>query len=147
MITQLALLVLLLAALGYFLFTVFRRLERMRGAQPPLPRIDLGRRLVATFLEVMLQTRVIRDRPLAGFLHALVMWGFFAFAWVSMEHILQGLAGLENAALDRSWYGTFAAVWAVAVLVGIVGLAYRRFVVRPPQLGGGLCIVRLGGRR
>ena len=135
MITQLALLVLLLAALGYFLFTVFRRLERMRGAQPPLPRIDLGRRLVATFLEVMLQTRVIRDRPLAGFLHALVMWGFFAFAWVSMEHILQGLAGLENAALDRSWYGTFAAVWAVAVLVGIVGLAYRRFVVRPPQLG------------
>ena len=107
----------------------------MRRARPALPRINLARRLASTFLEVMLQTRVIRDRPLAGFLHALVMWGFFAFAWVSLEHILQGFAGLESAAADQGWYGTFAAVWAVTVLVGIIGLAYRRFVVRPPQLG------------
>ncbi len=107
----------------------------MRRARPALPRINLARRLASTFLEVMLQTRVIRDRPLAGFLHALVMWGFFAFAWVSLEHILQGFAGLESAAADQSWYGAFAAVWAVAVLVGIIGLAYRRFVVHPPQLG------------
>ena len=135
MITQLALLLLWLAALAYFLRTVYTRLEKMRQAEPPLPRIDLGRRLVWTFVEVMLQTRVIRDRPVAGVLHALVMWGFFAFAWVTIEHIHQGFAGLESAVLDRSWYGTFAAVWAVAVLVGIIGLAYRRFVVHPPQLG------------
>ena len=135
MITQIALLLLLLAALAYFLRTVYTRLEKMRRAEPPLPRIDLRRRLVSTFLEVMLQTRVIRDRPVAGVLHALVMWGFFAFAWVTIEHIHQGFAGLESAVLDRSWYGTFAAVWAVAVLVGIIGLAYRRFVVHPPQLG------------
>ena len=135
MITQLALSLLLLTALGYFSRTVYTRLARMRGAEPPLPRIDLGRRLVSTFFEVMLQTRVIRDRPVAGLLHALVMWGFFAFGWVSIEHILQGFAGLENAVADLSWYGTFAAAWAVAVLVGIVGLAYRRFIARPPQLG------------
>ena len=135
MITQLALLVLLLAGPAYFLRTVYERLKRMRRARPALPRINLARRLASTFLEVMLQTRVIRDRPLAGFLHALVMWGFFAFAWVSLEHILQGFAGLESAAADQSWYGAFAAVWAVAVLVGIIGLAYRRFVVHPPQLG------------
>ncbi len=135
MITQIALLLLLLAALAYFLRTVYTRLEKMRRAEPPLPRIDLRRRLVSTFLEVMLQTRVIRDRPLAGLLHALVMWGFFAFGWVSIEHIHQGFVGLEEAAPAQSWYGTFAAVWAVAVLVGIVGLAYRRFIVRPPTLG------------
>ena len=110
----------------------------MRRARPALPRINLARRLASTFLEVMLQTRVIRDRPLAGFLHALVMWGFFAFAWVSLEHILQGFAGLESAAADQSWYGAFAAVWAVAVLVGVIGLAYRRFVVHPPSWGRSL---------
>ena len=91
MITQIALLLLLLAALAYFLRTVYTRLEKMRRAEPPLPRIDLRRRLVSTFLEVMLQTRVIRDRPLAGLLHALVMWGFFAFGWVSIRAHPPGL--------------------------------------------------------
>ena len=135
MIAQLVLLFLLLSALAYFLSSVFRRLAGMRGARPPLPRVDLGRRLPSMLFEVLLQTRVIRGRPLAGFLHALVMWGFFAFAWVTVEHVHLGFSGLENAAPSRSWYETFAAVWAVAVLAGIVGLAWRRFVVRPPQLG------------
>jgi Fe-S oxidoreductase len=63
------------------------------------------------------------------------MWGFFAFAWVSLEHLWLGIAGLERGGRDESWYGTFAAVWAVAVLVGIVGLAFRRFALRPTSLG------------
>ena len=135
MISPLILLLAIALSLGYFLKVVWRRLEPIRAAKSSLPRVQLFPKLCTTFIEVMFQTRVIRDRPLAGTLHALVMWGFFAFGWVSMEHMAAGFAGLAGAEPDTSWYGTFAAVWALAVLVGIIGLAYRRFVIRPSQLG------------
>ncbi|HUG82343.1 MAG TPA: (Fe-S)-binding protein, partial [Bryobacterales bacterium] len=57
------------------------------------------------------------------------------FAWVTFEHTLQGFRGLETARPDETWYGAFAAAWAVAVLVGIIGLSFRRFALRPKALG------------
>ncbi len=135
MFVRLVFLALCAASLGYFLKILWTRLRALPQARPKLPTDHLGRRLAGAFAEVMLQTRVIRERPVAGFLHALVMWGFFAFAWVSIQHLSLAVTGLEPGPVDRSWYGAFAALWAVAVLVGIGGLAFRRFVLRPPSLG------------
>lgn len=100
---------------------------------PPGP---IGKRLWRTFAEVILQSRVIRDRPVAGIFHALVLWGFFAFAWVSLKHLSLGIRGLEYADESLGWYGGFAAAWAIVVLAGIVALSFRRFVLRPQALGG-----------
>jgi Fe-S oxidoreductase len=131
-----ALFVLVLAAsLWSFARTVRCRFRFPIQSVPPLSRDRIAARLWRVFLEVMLQTRVLRDRPVPGLLHALVMWGFFAFAWVSLEHLWLGLRGLDGATPDTSWYGWFAAAWAVAVLIGILGLALRRFVLRPKWLG------------
>jgi len=145
MVAKIILLLLCLASVGYFLKIVAGRLGAMRTAKSKLKVDRVGERLWRTFKEVMLQTRVIRDRPIPGILHAMVMWGFFAFGLVSMEHFALGFMGLENAHRDESWYGWFAAGWAVAVTVGIVGLAFRRFVLRPKILGdklsGGSAIV------
>ena len=124
-----------LAAVSYFAYQVARRLRLLGSARADLafdrPLARLGR----VFREVILQERVLRRRPVAGLLHALVMWGFFVFAWVSAEHLALGVIGLDRAEPDPSWYGTFAAVWALAVLAGILGLAFRRFVLRPKPLG------------
>jgi Fe-S oxidoreductase len=131
-----ALLGLLLAAsLSSFVVSVRRRFRFPIQSTPPLPSDRLAARLWRVFCEVLLQTRVIRDRPVPGLLHALVMWGFFAFAGVSVEHFWLGFRGLDGARPDPSWYGAFAAAWAVAVLAGIAGLAFRRFVLRPRWLG------------
>jgi Fe-S oxidoreductase len=142
--------VFLLAALcsvGYFAWVVARRLGPLRVARANLRFDGIGSRLGRVFREVMLQTRVLRQRPIPGLLHALVMWGFFVFAWVSAEHLALGVIGFEHAERDESWYGWFAAIWAGAVLVGIVGLAFRRFVLRPAALGakfsGGSAMVAL----
>ncbi|MBI3694111.1 MAG: 4Fe-4S dicluster domain-containing protein [Acidobacteria bacterium] len=123
------------ASLWVFARTVYRRLHFKIQKVPSLPFDHLGARLWRVFAEVGLQTRVIRDRPVAGILHALVMWGFFAFAWVSLRHLSLGIRGLDAAEPETSWYGAFAAVWAIAVLVGILGLSFRRFVLRPKVLG------------
>lgn len=119
----------------------------MRAAAQNLRFDNLGARISRVIREVLFQSRVLTQRPAAGLMHALVMWGFLVFAYVSLEHVSLGVIGLEHAERNESWYGWFAAVWAAAVLVGILGLAFRRFVLRPPALGeklsGGSALVAL----
>ena len=98
--------------------------------RPFWPRL---RRFVA---EVALQTLVIRERPLPGVAHALVFWGFCAFALVTVNHVASGF-GLRlfthESAFGR-FYAAFAAVFAALAAIGIAGLAVRRFIVRPRWL-------------
>src|ERR1700730_997765 len=124
-----------LGSVWLFLATLNRRLSSVLTRHWDLQLDNIPRRLWRVFVEVILQYRVVRDRPLIGILHAAVVWGFLVFAWVSAEHLLLGILGLEYAMPAHGWYGTFAAVWAVAVIVGMAGLSFRRFVLRPKVLG------------
>jgi heterodisulfide reductase subunit C len=98
---------------------------------------DLAPRAGAFVWEVMLQGKVIRDRPLPGIAHAFVFWGFCAFALVTLNHIAAGF-GLTLIPRE-SWFGrfyfAFVALFAAAVAVSIAGLFIRRFVIRPKWLG------------
>ena len=97
----------------------------------------LGRRLRDFIWEVMLQAKVIRERPLAGLAHALVFWAFCAFAVVTMNHCAMafGAGFLDPAGPVGRIFFYVAAAFAVACAVGIFGLFVRRFVVRPKWLG------------
>ena len=77
-------------------------------------------------------------RPLPGLAHAFVFWGFCAFALVTLNHVAVGLGigFLDPQGLLGRFYFYFAAVFAVACAVGILGLFVRRFFVRPRWLGG-----------
>jgi len=93
---------------------------------------------VATFVwEVLLQGKVIRDRPLPGIAHAFVFWGFLAFGLVTFSHVMEGfrLPGLASAGVLGRGYYAFVALWAVAVAIAIAGLFWRRFITRPLWLG------------
>ncbi len=126
-----------LLALSVWLFskTLNRRLFVLFPKPWQLPHSSIGRGFRRVFLEVLLQYRVVRDRPIAGMLHAVVVWGFLAFAWASLEHLSLGVRGFEHVSQAHTWYGAFVAVWALAVLAAIIGLAFRRFVLRPKALG------------
>jgi Fe-S oxidoreductase len=130
-----------LAAASVYLFwrrfgPIVRKIVRSRKdpdfrLSPILPR-------VRDFIwEVMLQGKVIRQRPLAGWAHALVFWAFCAFAVVTLNHcaMLFGSAFLNPAAAAGRFYSYFAALFAIACAVGIAGLFVRRFLVRPKWLG------------
>ena len=136
MVDQIVLALIVLASTAYFLLAIWKRLSLMRKSREKNLNLDgVGKRLWRVIAEVLLQVRVIRERPLVGLMHALVVWGFTAFAWVSLEHIGHGIHGFALAQASRSWYSDFAACWAVAVLLGIFGLSFRRFVLRPKTLG------------
>jgi len=105
--------------------------------EPDFHLAPIGRRVWDFVWEVMLQAKVIRERPLAGVAHALVFWAFCAFALVTLNHCatIFGLGFLDPAGEIGRIYFDFAAAFALACAVGIAGLFFRRFVVRPKWLG------------
>jgi Fe-S oxidoreductase len=87
--------------------------------------------------EVLLQAKVIRERPLPGVAHALVFWAFCAFALVTLNHcaMIFGVGFLDPAGRVGRLYFEIAAIFAIACAAGILGLFVRRFLVRPKWLG------------
>ncbi len=134
-LAQAVFLVLLAVSLWLFSKTLNRRLFALFPKPWDIPDSAIASGLRRMFLEVLLQYRVVRDRPTAGILHATVLWGFLAFAWASLEHLSLGIRGFAHAGHAHTWYGIFVAVWAVAVLIAISALAFRRFALRPKALG------------
>ena len=127
----LALLAVSVFLFGWRLVVVLCRIRRSKpdadfNLRPLLPR-------VSKFVwEVLLQAKVIRERPWPGVAHAFVFWGFCAFALVTINHVSEAFGwGLGLGMVYRG----VAAVFALAVAVSIVGLAARRFIVRPKWLG------------
>ena len=115
---------------------VWRNIRKSKN-DPGFHLRPMGRRVGVFLWEVMLQGKVIRQRPLPGLAHALVFWGFCAFALVTANHFAEGfgLGFLDRDGMFGRFYFGLAAVFAVMVAIGIVGLAVRRFVVRPKWLG------------
>jgi Fe-S oxidoreductase len=91
---------------------------------------QLGRRIARVVVEVFLQWRVIKGRPIVGTLHALVFFGFILFAFETTDHFLEPfqvpflafLFGSAEAAVKL-----FLVAVAVLVIAGITGLFIRRF--------------------
>ncbi len=104
---------------------------------PDFHLFPIGKRIRDVVWEVLLQGKVIRQRPLAGFAHALVFWAFCAFVLVSLNHCAAvfGLSFLNPAGSFSRFYFYFAALFAIACAAGILGLFIRRFFVRPKWLG------------
>jgi Fe-S oxidoreductase len=112
-------------------------LQRIRAAKrdADFSIRPVGRRVLDLVMEVALQAKVIRERPLVGLAHALVFWGFCAFALVTLNHIATGFGHPFLDGWAGDFYSLFAASFAVLVSVSIAGLFVRRFVLRPRWLG------------
>lgn len=131
--------VLIAASTGLFFRRFSPVLSRILRSRPD-PGFSLGsigKRAWDFFSEVMLQSRVISQRPLPGIAHAFVFWGFCAFALVTIDHFARGFGFPlfdPAGAFGRIYFG-MAAAFAVAVMASIAGLFIRRFLVRPKWLG------------
>jgi Fe-S oxidoreductase len=133
------LLVFLLTSLSLFWYRFRRVLNIIRQARstPDFEVAPVGPRIRRFVWEVMLQGKVIEQRPLPGLAHAFVYWGFLAFGLITINHIGSafGMRFITPDAGFGSFYFGFVAVWAIVVAVSITGLFIRRFVARPVWLG------------
>src|SRR5215471_10380315 len=133
------LIVLLAGSVGLFWWRFRNVVDALRRSRPT-PDFELapiGSRIRTFLWEVMLQGKVIEQRPLPGLAHAFVYWGFLAFALITLNHLATpfGLRFLDPDSGFGAFYVWFVAVWAVAVAISIAGLFARRFLVKPKWLG------------
>jgi Fe-S oxidoreductase len=136
---KIVLALLVCASLAGFLFR-FRRVVGIIAAAKPDADFRLGSlapRIRDFVFEVLLQSKVIQQRPVAGLAHAFVFWGFCAFSIITINHFATGFGSpllSRHNAFGVFWFG-LAALFAVAVAISISYLAARRFIARPVWLG------------
>lgn len=133
---QVILTLLIVISLCLFFQPVWKRLRLVWRAKGRLSLDRPERRFVRFLKEVCFQSKVIGQRPLPGLSHTLVFWGFVVFLLETIHHFATayGWYPLGHGAFHQV-YGGIVALFAALVIVGITGLAFRRFVLRPEALG------------
>ena len=115
------LVVILLTSFGLFWWRFRKVLNVIRGSRTTtdFELSPLGPRIRQFLWEVMLQGKVIEQRPLPGLAHAFVYWGFLAFALVTINHIASAFNArfLIHDSNFGSFYLGFVAVWTVAMAI------------------------------
>ena len=122
-----------LAGAGAFSWIAWnRRLKHVWPKRNEIKIINKGGFLPGV-IEVVFQTKVLANRPVAGFFHMLVFYGFLAFGAKSATHFLNGLLGLQHP-IPLPYLDEALVVFSGLVLLSCVFLAIRRYTVMRHQL-------------
>jgi Fe-S oxidoreductase len=119
----------LLLTIAVFGYTVNRLIKFFRFTRPAFPVRDFGKRFKLMLTVAFGQTKIFR-RPVIGFLHALVFWGFCVILIGSIEMVIDGLAGTERSLrfLGPGYNFIIASgdIFAILVAISIVIFLVRR---------------------
>src|SRR5215217_1602333 len=136
--------ILFLAGLGAFAAQVARRVQLIAAAPNTFSTADLGFRVNRFVVDVVMQWRTIKERPLPGLMHAFVFWGFVAFGGYTLTEFLYGLGIVDLT--HAGWFHVYRLAltpFATVVLLGIAYLFIRRAFIRPVALGTKISIESL----
>ncbi len=86
----------LLITIGAFAYTVNRIVSFFKFTRPAFPVKDFGKRFRIMLSVAFGQTKIFR-KPVIGFFHALVFWGFCVIIFGSIEMVTDGLSGSDRA--------------------------------------------------
>jgi len=119
----------LLITLGIFFYTVSRLIKFFSFTRPAFPVRDIWKRFRLMMRVALAQAKIFR-KPVLGFFHALVFWGFCIILFGSIEMIIDGLAGTERVlSFLGPVYNFIIAtgdVFAVIVAIAIIIFLSRR---------------------
>ncbi len=129
----------LLLTLGVFTYTALRIIALFRLTKPAFPIRNIGRRFSLMLNVAFGQTKIFR-RPLIGFFHALVFWGFCVILFGSIEMVIDGLTGSEKALKFLGVvYDIIMAsgdIFALLVAISIVIFLVRRLFLHVKRFEG-----------
>lgn len=115
--------------------TVDRIVRILRRGQGNVDWNVARQRLVSVLIKTITFQPVFRLRFWPSLFHGLVAWGFLYYLLVNVLDTLAGyIRGFEIPGRIGDLYRLGGDVLSVAVLVGMVALALRRFVLRPATL-------------
>ena len=135
-IEKIALIVFLLSGLSFFFYHLLLRLKIVLKGKLDFRIDNLPKRLLRVFNEVILHKKVVSgNRKFSGLMHAFVMYGFIFFGLITINHFLMPFDIPFLGEFREDYFKYFGGPWAVLCSCGILGLAYRRFVVKPKALG------------
>jgi heterodisulfide reductase subunit C len=119
----------LLLTIGAFSFTISRIVSFFRFTRQAFPVKDFGKRFGVMLNVAFGQTKIFR-RPVIGFFHALVFWGFCVIIFGSIEMVIDGLTGTDRVLqILGPVYNVIIAsgdIFALLVAVSIVIFLTRR---------------------
>lgn len=119
----------LLLTLGIFSWTINRLIKYFKFTRPAFPVGDFGKRFSLMLKVAFGQTKIFR-RPVIGFFHALVFWGFCIILFGSIEMVIDGLTGSERALSFLGGFYNFLMasgdIFAVLVAISILVFLSRR---------------------
>ena len=95
MTKQIVFAITLLITLGVFTYTTLRVISFFRLTRPAFPVRDFGKRFGIMMKVAFGQTKIFR-RPVIGFFHALVFWGFCVIIFGSLEMVIDGLTDRKS---------------------------------------------------
>lgn len=129
-----------LAVLTSLYFTwqgVKRIIENIASGQGKPNWNQVARQAAGAIFKFLTFQPVFRFRFLPSLLHSLIGWGFIAFLLINLADLIYGYTGwrmLESTGIFGNAYRLLADIANVAILVGILGMAARRFLFRPDTL-------------
>lgn len=139
MIKQIVFAVALLVTLGVFTYTILKLIALFKLTRPAFPIKDIGKRISVTIKVAFGQTKILR-RPVIGFMHALVWWGFLVILVGSIEMVIDGLAGTERVlgflGIVYDIIFGFGDVFAFIIAVLIIAFLFRRIAMNVKRFSG-----------
>jgi Fe-S oxidoreductase/nitrate reductase gamma subunit len=125
----------ILATAAAFFQPLIRRYRIIRAGQPDARFRDLGKRFGHAAVKVLLQRCTLRDtRLFTGLMHVFIFYSALSFDTMTVNHTLEGLFSgfdLFGATKFGFFFSLLIDVAAIAVMIGVLFLAFRRFIVRP----------------
>ncbi len=139
MIGQIIFIVSLVLTFGVFLYTVKRIAGFFRLTKPAFPVRDFGRRFKVMLSVAFGQTKIFR-KPVIGFFHALVFWGFCVILLGSIEMVIDGVSGADK---SLKFLGPVhdvimasGDIFALLVLISVIIFLVRRLFVKVRRFEG-----------
>lgn len=130
-----AITIMLLVAAGFFGYFGWQKFELLLQAKPDFRLDNLPARLKGLWQYGILQQRLVRNHKAAGWMHALIFWGFCILLLRSTVLILTGYSeDFHIPGLLGHAYTLVKDVFEVTVLVMVGYAVYRRVVIKPERL-------------
>ncbi len=139
MTKQLVFAITLIITFGVFFYTISRLVRFFKLTRPAFPIRNFGKRFGIMMKVAFGQTKIFR-RPVIGFFHAMVFWGFCVIIFGSIEMVIDGLAGTEKALKSLGSVHDFIMasgdIFALLVAISIIVFLSRRLLFHIKRFEG-----------